>query len=109
MCCPNTNLRTERLNIKSMWDIQAGVASYKPSVFDYTVDEWERMMHVNTTSCFLAVKYATPAMQITSTEKGKEDACGSIVMTASGASFVFVRIAALAFALAFATVARAEE
>jgi len=67
-----------------MWDVQAGIASQKPSLFDYTVEEWERMMHVNTTSCFLAIKYAAPAMQITSTEKGKEDAGGSIIMTASG-------------------------
>jgi NAD(P)-dependent dehydrogenase (short-subunit alcohol dehydrogenase family) len=60
-------------------------------VVDYTVEEWERMMHVNTTSCFLAIKYAAPAMQTTNTEKGKEDAGGSIIMTASGARYVFFK------------------
>lgn len=41
------------------------------------------MMHVNTTSCFLAVKYAAPAMQKLNPEKGKDDVSGSIIMTAS--------------------------
>lgn len=70
------------------WDVQAGIASHKPSVLDYTVEEWERMMRVNTTSCFLAIKHAAPAMQFNNTEKGKEEGGGSILMTASGASYV---------------------
>lgn len=69
-------------------------------MFDYTVEEWERMMHVNTTSCFLAIKYAAPVMQITSTEKGKEDAGGSIIMTASGAPYIFTRIPSLVLVIA---------
>ena len=56
-------------------------------------------MHVNTTSCFLAIKYAAPAMLITSTEKNKEDVGGSIIMTASGAPRVFVRISSLVLAI----------
>jgi NAD(P)-dependent dehydrogenase (short-subunit alcohol dehydrogenase family) len=68
-------------------------------VVDYTVEEWERMLHVNTTSCFLAIKYAAPAMQITNTEKRKDDAGGSIIMTASGALFIFTRIAPIVLAM----------
>lgn len=68
-------------------------------MLDYTVEEWERMFHVNTTSCFLAIKYAAPAMQITSTEKSKEDLGGSIIMTASGALYIFIRIASLVLAM----------
>ena len=66
---------------------------------DCTVAEWERVMHVNITSCFLAIKYAAPAMQITSTEKSTEDVGGSIIMTASGAPYVYVHIASLVFAM----------
>jgi len=40
------------------------------------------MMHVNTTSCFLAVKYAAPAMM--KTKAGvKEESNGSVILTAS--------------------------
>ena len=39
-------------------------------------------MHVNTTSCFLAVKYAAPAMMKTKTEE-KEDPSGSIIVSFS--------------------------
>ena len=56
-------------------------------------------MHVNTTSCFLAIKYAAPAMLITSTEKKKEDVGGSIIMTASGAPCIFIRISSLVLAI----------
>ena len=68
--------------------VQAGIASYKPSVLDTTVDEWERMMRVNTTSCFLAIKYAARAMQVPSAAQGKAEGGGSIILTASGASCV---------------------
>ncbi|KAG8749493.1 hypothetical protein FRC14_001315 [Serendipita sp. 396] len=55
-------------------------------------EEWEKMMHVNTTSCFLAVKYAAPAMMKIneggSEEEGRQRSAkdasnGSIILTAS--------------------------
>jgi NAD(P)-dependent dehydrogenase (short-subunit alcohol dehydrogenase family) len=71
--------------------VQAGVASGKASITALTDDEWDQMMHINTTSCFLAVKYAAPAMMKTSEDANgsiegrtsKEDANGSIILTAS--------------------------
>jgi NAD(P)-dependent dehydrogenase (short-subunit alcohol dehydrogenase family) len=59
------------------------VASGKPSLMDISDQEWEQMMHINTTSCFLAVKYAAAAMQKVNSDKGKDDSSGSIIMTAS--------------------------
>jgi len=38
-------------------------------------------------------------MQITSTEKSKEDLGGSIIMTASGELYIFIRIASLVLAM----------
>ncbi|CCA73451.1 hypothetical protein PIIN_07405 [Serendipita indica DSM 11827] len=59
----------------------AGVASGQPSILDLSAEEWEEMMRINTTSCFLAVKYAAPAMM---KPKGTgADTGGSIIMTAS--------------------------
>jgi len=55
----------------------AGIASGAASLTAITDVDWDRMMHVNTTSCFLAVKYAAPAMM------KKEDSNGSIILTAS--------------------------
>ena len=45
-------------------------------------------MRVNTTSCFLAIKHAARAMQVTSAAQGKDEGGGSIILTASGASCV---------------------
>jgi NAD(P)-dependent dehydrogenase (short-subunit alcohol dehydrogenase family) len=43
------------------------------------------MMHINTTSCFLAIKYAAPAMK--KLKAGvKDDSNGSIILTASVAA-----------------------
>lgn len=42
--------------------MKAGIASGTASLTAITDADWDRMMHVNTTSCFLAVKYAAPAM-----------------------------------------------
>jgi len=42
--------------------MKAGIASGAASLTAITDVDWDRMMHVNTTSCFLAVKYAAPAM-----------------------------------------------
>ncbi|KAG8809438.1 hypothetical protein FRC17_003447 [Serendipita sp. 399] len=71
---------------------QAGIASGTPSLTHLEDAEWDQMMHVNTTSCFLAVKYAAPAMM--KIEEGsnlsddrlqlvKQDSSGSIILTAS--------------------------
>ncbi|KAG8810484.1 hypothetical protein FRC19_004523, partial [Serendipita sp. 401] len=70
----------------------AGIASGTPSMLHLEDEEWEKMMHVNTTSCFLAVKYAAPAMMKIneggSEEEGqqrsaKDASNGSIILTAS--------------------------
>ncbi|KAG8811654.1 hypothetical protein FRC18_003360, partial [Serendipita sp. 400] len=70
----------------------AGIASGTPSMLHLEDEEWEKMMHVNTTSCFLAVKYAAPAMMKIneggSEEEGRQRSAkdasnGSIILTAS--------------------------
>ncbi|CAG8686702.1 12789_t:CDS:2 [Acaulospora colombiana] len=83
-----SNLVSRALSEQGRLDVffaNAGVASGKPSITAISDDEWDQMMHINTTSCFLAVKYAAPAMMKTSLEGGtpKEDSNGSILLTAS--------------------------
>lgn len=60
----------------------AGIASGSPSVLALSDTEWDRMMHVNTTSCFLAIKYGAPAMMKQKAGE-KDDSNGSIILTAS--------------------------
>jgi len=58
----------------------AGVATGKP-IQDTSVEEWNRVMRINSLSTFLAVKYGSEAMKVTGSEKPLTE--GSIIMTAS--------------------------
>lgn len=59
----------------------AGVAS-GDRIQDETAESFMRMMRINALSCFLAIKHAGAAMQVTGSEK--EFSGGSIICTASG-------------------------
>jgi len=60
----------------------AGVATAK-MLHDISPEDWERVMRINTLSVFLAVKHASLAMLKPNSSRGKEEAGGSIIVTAS--------------------------
>jgi NAD(P)-dependent dehydrogenase (short-subunit alcohol dehydrogenase family) len=53
----------------------AGISGGLPSIFEQSVEDWERILRVNLIGPFLAIKHAAPLM--------KERAGGSIICTAS--------------------------
>jgi len=62
----------------------AGVATSN-HLHDTSAETFMNSLRVNTLSCFLAIKYASLAMQETDPARGKNESGGSIVMTASTA------------------------
>jgi len=60
----------------------AGVATHQ-HLSEIGSDEFMRTLKINVLSCFLAVKYASGAMQKTNASRGKELSGGSIILTAS--------------------------
>lgn len=64
----------------------AGVAT-GDRIQDETAESFMRMMRINALSCFLAIKHAGEAMQLTGPTKPYSS--GSIICTASGKFFFF--------------------
>ncbi|TFK44815.1 hypothetical protein BDQ12DRAFT_708656 [Crucibulum laeve] len=62
----------------------AGWAS-RDTLQDTSVKTFMESMRINALSCFLAIKYASAAMQKPNPSRGKDVSCGSIILTASTA------------------------
>ncbi|KAH8828158.1 NAD(P)-binding protein [Flagelloscypha sp. PMI_526] len=60
----------------------AGIAT-QAHLSDTSAEQFQKTMRINTLSCFLALKYASEAMQKTNAAGGKTESGGSIIMTAS--------------------------
>lgn len=85
-----TGIIEEAMNQFGRLDVffaNAGVAS-GDRIQDETAESFMNMMRINALSCFLAIKYAGAAMQVTS--ERKEFSGGSIICTASGKCFLHV-------------------
>ncbi|KAF8236497.1 NAD(P)-binding protein [Tricholoma matsutake] len=62
----------------------AGIAS-SDTLENTSAETFMNTMRVNALSCFLAVKFASAAMQVTNPSRGKATSAGSVIMTASTA------------------------
>ena len=65
----------ERFGGLDIFFANAGISGGLPSIFEQSVEDWERILRVNLIGPFLAIKHAAPLM--------KERGGGSIICTAS--------------------------